>query len=237
MSTNQFRLSIGAKRQVTLPAELLDQLRVPERGELLIEVIGDHAVVTPMVSVPRAPLPEELRRTFESRRGAQPSDVPLAQFLKEVGYQAPAHQTAAPPLSEQEHLASLTPNERKSLGQTWAAKSSQPAELARMAEIEPSELGSERSAGRHAPRQMGLTPREREVIAAADCSRSGARRRHRQGASRQHRAKAGQGADGAAGEDAVGREMSTVPRSFDGVPSVRLLGSGACRVCSMSIAG
>ncbi|HEY1500822.1 MAG TPA: LuxR C-terminal-related transcriptional regulator [Acidobacteriaceae bacterium] len=172
MSTNQFRLSIGAKRQVTLPAELLDQLRVPERGELLIEVIGDHAVVTPMVSVPRAPLPEELRRTFESRRGAQPSDVPLAQFLKEVGYQAPAHQTAAPPLSEQEHLASLTPNERKSLGQTWAAKSSQPAELARMAEIEPSELGSERSAGRHAPRQMGLTPREREVLAQVTDARS-----------------------------------------------------------------
>jgi bifunctional DNA-binding transcriptional regulator/antitoxin component of YhaV-PrlF toxin-antitoxin module len=98
MSTNRFRLSIGAKRQVTLPAEFMEQLQLPERGELLVEVIGDHAVVTPMVSVPRTQLPQELRRVFESRRGAHPSDIPLAQFLKEVGYEAPAEKAAAPRL-------------------------------------------------------------------------------------------------------------------------------------------
>lgn len=112
----QFRLSIGAKRQLTLPSELLEQLQVPERGELFVEIIGDHAVITPMVSLPRTELPEDLRRTFESRRGARPSDVPLAQFLEKVGYKAPAQKAAAPPRqSMQERLASLTPNEKKVL--------------------------------------------------------------------------------------------------------------------------
>ncbi len=113
MSTRQFRLSIGAKRQLTLPAELLEQLRVPERGELLVEVIGDHAVVTPMISMPRTRLPEELRCTFESRRGADPSDTPLAQFLEEAGYEEKAQKAVAPGRpSLQERLAGLTPNER-----------------------------------------------------------------------------------------------------------------------------
>jgi bifunctional DNA-binding transcriptional regulator/antitoxin component of YhaV-PrlF toxin-antitoxin module len=115
MSPNQFRLLIGAKRQVTLPAEFLEQLQLPERGELLVEVIGDHAVITPLVSVPRTQLPEDLRRVFESRRGAQPSDIPVAQFLKEVGYEGPAEKAAAPRLSMQQRLASLTPNERETL--------------------------------------------------------------------------------------------------------------------------
>jgi bifunctional DNA-binding transcriptional regulator/antitoxin component of YhaV-PrlF toxin-antitoxin module len=118
MPTSEFRLSIGAKRQLTLPAELLEQLQVPERGELLIQVIGDHAVVTPLVSVPRAQLPEELRRTFESRRGPHPSDIPLAQFLSEVGYKETAPQAAAPPrMSIRERLASQTPNEIEALQQ------------------------------------------------------------------------------------------------------------------------
>ena len=115
MSPNQFRLLIGAKRQVTLPAEFLEQLQLPERGELLVEVIGDHAVITPLVSVPRTQLPEDLRRVFESRRGAQPSDIPVAQFLKEVDYEGPAEMAAAPRLSMQQRLASLTPNERETL--------------------------------------------------------------------------------------------------------------------------
>jgi bifunctional DNA-binding transcriptional regulator/antitoxin component of YhaV-PrlF toxin-antitoxin module len=115
MSSNQFRLLIGAKRQVTLPAEFLEQLQLPERGELLVEVIGDHAVITPLVSVPRTQLPEDLRRVFESRRGAQPSDIPVAQFLKEVGYEGPAEMATAPHLSMQQRLASLTPNERETL--------------------------------------------------------------------------------------------------------------------------
>src|ERR1700723_1782723 len=115
MSPNQFRLLIGAKRQVTLPAEFLERLQLPERGELLVEVIGDHAVITPLVSVPRTQLPEDLRRVFESRRGAQPSDIPVAQFLKEVGYEGPAEMAAAPRHSMQQRLASLTPNERETL--------------------------------------------------------------------------------------------------------------------------
>jgi bifunctional DNA-binding transcriptional regulator/antitoxin component of YhaV-PrlF toxin-antitoxin module len=120
MPTRQFRLSIGAKRQLTLPAELLEQLHVPERGELLIEVIGDQAVVTPIVSVPRTHLPEELRRTFESRRGAQPTDIPLAQFLSEIGYEGTAPEApAAPQPSMRDRFASQTPNERKVLNQAF----------------------------------------------------------------------------------------------------------------------
>jgi hypothetical protein len=65
--------------------------------------------------VPRTQLPEDLRRVFESRRGAQPSDIPVAQFLKEVGYEGPAEKAAAPRLSMQQRLASLTPNERETL--------------------------------------------------------------------------------------------------------------------------
>jgi DNA-binding CsgD family transcriptional regulator/bifunctional DNA-binding transcriptional regulator/antitoxin component of YhaV-PrlF toxin-antitoxin module len=149
MSTNQFRLSIGAKRQVTLPAEFLEQLQLPERGELLFEIIGDHAVVTPMVTVPRTQLPQELRRVFESRRGAHPTDIPLAQFLKEVGYEAPAEKAAAPRLSMQQRLASLTPNERKSL-EAGAAESPQQLEL----------------------RPMGLTEREKQVLEQATVARS-----------------------------------------------------------------
>jgi DNA-binding CsgD family transcriptional regulator/bifunctional DNA-binding transcriptional regulator/antitoxin component of YhaV-PrlF toxin-antitoxin module len=118
MPTNRFRISIGAKRQVTLPAELLEQLQIPERGELHVEVIGGHAVVTPMVSVPRSQLPEELRRTFESRRGANPSDIPLPQFLKDVGYEPPPEKAgAAPHLFSQEHPVNLTNNEMQTVQQ------------------------------------------------------------------------------------------------------------------------
>jgi DNA-binding CsgD family transcriptional regulator/bifunctional DNA-binding transcriptional regulator/antitoxin component of YhaV-PrlF toxin-antitoxin module len=120
-ANRQFRLSIGAKRQVTLPAELLEQLQVAERGELQVEVIGDVAVVTPMVSVPRTQLPEELRRTFESRRGAQPSDIPLTQFLKEIGYEPPAEKPAAVARqSFQQRLAGLTKNEKQAVSQFLA---------------------------------------------------------------------------------------------------------------------
>lgn len=114
MSTSRFKVSIGAKRQVTLPAEILQKLQIPERGELMVEVIGDHAVITPMVSMPRTELPEELRRTFESRRGPQSSDVPLEKFLHEEGFEG----VAAPPISAParpsagERLRNVTPNER-----------------------------------------------------------------------------------------------------------------------------
>lgn len=156
MPTNRFRLSIGAKRQVTLPAEFLEQLQLPERGELLVEVIGDHAVITPMVSVPRTQLPEELRQVFESRRGAHGSDMPLAQFLKEVGYEGPEEKPAAPgvPMRRQ-RLASLTPNERK---------------LMEAAEVSPQPL-----------RSMGLTEREKQVLERVTVAQSPRRIAHQLG--------------------------------------------------------
>jgi DNA-binding CsgD family transcriptional regulator/bifunctional DNA-binding transcriptional regulator/antitoxin component of YhaV-PrlF toxin-antitoxin module len=130
MATRQFQLSIGAKRQLTLPAELLEQLQIPERGELLVEVIGDYAIMTPIVSVPRTHLPEELRRTFESRRGAQSTDIPLAQFLSEVGYKETAPEPAAPPRRMRDRLASQTPNEQEVLQQaSQRANASRPMQL------------------------------------------------------------------------------------------------------------
>ena len=143
MPQNQFKLLIGAKRQLTLPAELLKQLQIPDRGELLVEIIGDHAVITPMVSMPRTQLPENLRRTFESRRGAQPSDIPLGQFLEEVGYQEGLQMTGDTPLpSWQERYEGLTPNERVALERRTLAALPQPL----------------------APNQQGLTEREKQVL-------------------------------------------------------------------------
>jgi antitoxin component of MazEF toxin-antitoxin module len=117
MAANQFRLSIGAKRQVTLPAELLQQLQVPDRSDLFVEVINGHAVLTPMVTIPRAQLPETLRQTIQSRRGALNSDIPLAQLLQEIDFSGTPAPPAAPPLSQQSRLANLTPNEKQALAQ------------------------------------------------------------------------------------------------------------------------
>jgi len=159
MSTSQFRLSIGAKRQVTVPEELLEQLRVPERGELLVEVIGDHAVVTPIVSAPRTPIPEELRRIFESRRGAHPSDIPLAQFLSEVGYEEAAREAPAPRrLSPQDRLAGLTPNERGALERAQKAVSPRGIERLQLTEREKQvleQIAGARSGGQIA-QDLGL---------------------------------------------------------------------------------
>jgi hypothetical protein len=63
----------------------MEQLSLEEGGELLLEIVGDHAVLLPMVSVPRRDLPEEIRQKFESRRGRKSSDIPLDQFLSEMG--------------------------------------------------------------------------------------------------------------------------------------------------------
>jgi len=86
MATAQFKLPIGAKRQVTIPRDCMDMLSLDEGGELLLEIVGDHAVLLPVVSIPRRDLPEELRKKFESRRGKKPSDIPLSEFLGEIGY-------------------------------------------------------------------------------------------------------------------------------------------------------
>ena len=86
MATTQFRLPIGAKLQVTIPAACMKLLALEEGGELLLEVSGDHAILHPMVSVPRRDLPEELRKKFLSRQGEKESDIPLSEFLGQIGY-------------------------------------------------------------------------------------------------------------------------------------------------------
>lgn len=86
MAAVQFKLPIGAKRQVTIPKDCMDLLSLEEGGELLLEIVGDHAVLLPVVSIPRRDLPEELRKKFLSRRGEKDSDIPLSKFLGELGY-------------------------------------------------------------------------------------------------------------------------------------------------------
>jgi AbrB family looped-hinge helix DNA binding protein len=99
MSTVQFKLPIGAKRQVTIPKNCMDLLSLKEGGELLLEVVGDHAVLLPVVSIPRRDLPEDLRRKFESRRGAKPSDIPLGEFLSDLDRTAAHRVTSTPAAS------------------------------------------------------------------------------------------------------------------------------------------
>jgi antitoxin component of MazEF toxin-antitoxin module len=94
MGTVQFKLPIGAKRQVTIPRDCMNLLSLEEGGELLLEIVGDHAVLLPVVSIPRRDLPEELRKKFLSRRGKKASDVPLSEFLDHIGYNTVE---AAPP--------------------------------------------------------------------------------------------------------------------------------------------
>lgn len=94
MVTVQFRLPIGAKRQVTIPRQCMDMLALEEGGQLLLEIVGDHAILLPVVSVPRRDLPEALRKKFESRRGQKSSDIPLREFLGEMGYEGQGRSVA-----------------------------------------------------------------------------------------------------------------------------------------------
>jgi hypothetical protein len=71
----------------------MNLLSLEEGGELLLEVVGDHAVLLPVVSIPRRDLPEELRKKFDMRRGKKNSDIPLGKFLDGIGYTS-AEQTA-----------------------------------------------------------------------------------------------------------------------------------------------
>jgi bifunctional DNA-binding transcriptional regulator/antitoxin component of YhaV-PrlF toxin-antitoxin module len=80
----QFRLPIGAKRQVTIPQECMNLLSLEEGQMLLLQVEGQYATLKPMVSVVRDELPEELRKKFESRRGKKPTDIPLSEFMKKL---------------------------------------------------------------------------------------------------------------------------------------------------------
>jgi antitoxin component of MazEF toxin-antitoxin module len=86
MATMQFRLPIGAKRQVTIPRDCMKLLSLEEGGEILLEVEGDHATLHPMVSLPRRDLPDELRQKYLSRLGAKETDIPLSEYLDHIGY-------------------------------------------------------------------------------------------------------------------------------------------------------
>jgi bifunctional DNA-binding transcriptional regulator/antitoxin component of YhaV-PrlF toxin-antitoxin module len=88
MALTQFKLPIGAKRQVTIPRGCMDLLALHEGSELLLEVKGDHATLRPVVSVVRSHLPPQLRKKFEARRGRKSSDIPLAAFLGELANQS-----------------------------------------------------------------------------------------------------------------------------------------------------
>lgn len=88
MATATFKLPIGAKRQVTIPRVCMNMLSLEEGGELLLEIVGEHAVLLPVVSIPRRDLPEELRKKFLSRQGEKASDIPLGAYLDHLGYKS-----------------------------------------------------------------------------------------------------------------------------------------------------
>src|ERR1022692_1170256 len=82
----QQTVTIGSKRQFTLPKTMADSMGLDEGSQLLVEMRPDCIVLHPAVSLKRADLPEELLAKYEARRGAKPTDIPLAEFLKEIGY-------------------------------------------------------------------------------------------------------------------------------------------------------
>ena len=84
MGTVQFKLPIGAKRQVTIPSKAMELLSLQQGDDLLLEIAGDRAILMPAVSVPRHELPEALRKKILARLGAKPTDIPLEKFLEEV---------------------------------------------------------------------------------------------------------------------------------------------------------
>lgn len=83
MPATQIKITIGAKRQITLPREAMQRLDLQEGSELLLNVTDDNATLTPIVSILRSDLPQDLRAKLLARRGAKPTDLPLDQFLTE----------------------------------------------------------------------------------------------------------------------------------------------------------
>jgi bifunctional DNA-binding transcriptional regulator/antitoxin component of YhaV-PrlF toxin-antitoxin module len=84
MATTQFKLPIGAKRQVTIPSKAMELLSLHQGDDLLLEIVGDRAVLSPAVSVARHELPEELWKKFSARLGSKSTDIPLDQFFEQV---------------------------------------------------------------------------------------------------------------------------------------------------------
>ena len=94
MSTTEFELAIGLKRQVTMPQQLMNLLSLEQGQKVLVRVEGGHAILKPMVSVVRDELPEELLKKFESRRGKKSTDIPLSAFMKKLEQQKKAKKAA-----------------------------------------------------------------------------------------------------------------------------------------------
>jgi bifunctional DNA-binding transcriptional regulator/antitoxin component of YhaV-PrlF toxin-antitoxin module len=95
MSTTEFELAIGLKRQVTMPQQLMNLLSLEQGQKVLVQVEGGRAILRPMVSVVREELPEALRKKFESRRGKKSTDIPLSAFMKKLEQQKKAKKAAA----------------------------------------------------------------------------------------------------------------------------------------------
>jgi AbrB family looped-hinge helix DNA binding protein len=75
-----FTLVIGAKRQVTFPARLLELLSLKEGNEIEISVDNGQISLVPMVRVPRHFISPAFLERMEARRGAKPSDLSLDDF-------------------------------------------------------------------------------------------------------------------------------------------------------------
>jgi antitoxin component of MazEF toxin-antitoxin module len=90
MSTTEFELPIGLKRQVTMPQQLMKLLSLEQGQTILVQVEGSHAILKPMVRVVRDELPPELLKKFESRRGKKSTDIPLSAFMKKLDQQKKA---------------------------------------------------------------------------------------------------------------------------------------------------
>jgi AbrB family looped-hinge helix DNA binding protein len=75
-----FTLVIGAKRQVTFPARLLELLSLKEGNEIEISVDNGQISLVPMVRVPRHFISPALLEKMEERRGAKKSDMSLEDF-------------------------------------------------------------------------------------------------------------------------------------------------------------
>ncbi len=85
-----FTLLIGAKRQVTFPARLLELLSLKEGNEVEISVEDGQISLVPMVRVPRHFISPSLLEKMEARRGAKPSDMSLDDFGAWLGTHAKA---------------------------------------------------------------------------------------------------------------------------------------------------
>jgi len=95
MSTTEFELPIGLKRQVTMPQQLMKLLSLEQGQTILVQVEGGHAILKPMVRVVRDELPPELLKKFESRRGKKSTDIPLSAFMKKLEQRKKAKKVAA----------------------------------------------------------------------------------------------------------------------------------------------